>query len=186
MANELGTDVMAKMLKLTARRLQQLENEGVVQKSERGRWPMIPTLHAYIDYLRALATRGDVEGTTADAYTTERARLTKTKADIAELERQKLAGEVIPADAVQSAWAALLSVARTRLMGIGSKLAPRLKVLTTDNERKDAIDAEIIAALTALSGAHLDFTGDAQELDPGADPDGGPPGAAPPTEADGE
>lgn len=168
MAADFSTDVMAKLLDLTPRRLQQLAAEGVLPKSERGRWPLIGCVQGYVKYLRERSIAGDAAG--SDIYTTERARLTKTRADLAEMERQRLMGETILAREVEATWVALLSVMRTRLLGIGAKVAPRLKVLTSDAERKDAIDREVEAALKALSSAGIDFDPPAV-----AGPDGGAP-----------
>jgi phage terminase Nu1 subunit (DNA packaging protein) len=52
---EIGTIPLAtcaKLLKLTARRVNQLEQSGVIPKASRGRYVTVAVVHAYIDYLR--------------------------------------------------------------------------------------------------------------------------------------
>ena len=53
-----GVDTISKLLLLTPRRIQQLVREGVLPRSERGRYELVPVVQAYVGYrLRYSARR---------------------------------------------------------------------------------------------------------------------------------
>lgn len=47
-----GAGQMAKLLMLTRERLRQLAKEGVIPAAERGKYPLVQTIQAYIEWLR--------------------------------------------------------------------------------------------------------------------------------------
>ena len=62
-----------------------------------------------------MAKAGDV---TVHSLVAERSRLTKIKADAAEVEARKLAGELVPAADIEAAWLAVAGAVRSRLLAI--------------------------------------------------------------------
>jgi len=80
--------VIARLLDLSERRVQQLVRDGVIPKAERGRYELVGAVRGYVRYLRDLVLKSETGG--AD-YASERARLVKARADLAEME----AGRVI-------------------------------------------------------------------------------------------
>ena len=81
----------------------------------------------------------------------ERSRLTKIKADAAEVEARKVAGELVPAADIQAAWLAVVGAVRSRLLAIPTRTAPRLVALKTAAEAQALLRKEINAALAALA-----------------------------------
>ena len=92
-------NVIAKLLKLTERRVQQLSKEGVIPKAEHGRYELAPAVQGYIGYLqeRVAPRREDDDPARVD-YHAEKARLTKWQADMAEMEAAKMRGALVDAD----------------------------------------------------------------------------------------
>ena len=52
MATTYSTTTIAKLLKLSERRVQQLTKDGIIPKVDRGKYELVPAVHGYIDYLR--------------------------------------------------------------------------------------------------------------------------------------
>ena len=98
--------VIARLLDLSERRVQQLSREGVIPKAERGRYDLVGAVRGYVAYLRDLAVKAQ---SGAPDFGVERARLIKAKADLAEMEADGRRGELLPADAVEAAWTAVLA-----------------------------------------------------------------------------
>ena len=67
----------------------------------------------------------------APDFGAERARLIKAKADIAEMEAGGRRGELLPAEAVEAAWTAMLARLRARLLVLPDRLAPLCHEETT-------------------------------------------------------
>lgn len=110
--------ILAKVLLLTERRVQQLSAEGVLPKASRGEYELIPTVQAYIRYLRARAD-GSENG---DA----KKRLVNAKARLAEMVAEKQSAQLIPRAHVVAGMEAAFANARARLLAIPTKAAPRL------------------------------------------------------------
>ena len=105
--------VIARLLDLSERRIQQLSRDGVIPKAERGQYDLVAAVRGYVAYLRDLAVKAQAG---APDFGAERARLIKAKADLAEMEADGRRGELLPADAVEAAWTAVLARLRARLL----------------------------------------------------------------------
>ena len=99
-ANAQPIAVIARLLDLSERRIQQLSREGVIPKAERGQYDLVAAVRGYVAYLRDLAVKAQAG---APDFGAERARLIKAKADLAEMEADGRRGELLPADAVEVA-----------------------------------------------------------------------------------
>ena len=178
--------VIARLLDLTERRVQQLARDGIIPASaragpDRGRYDLVGTVRGYVRYLRELATRSQ---TGAADFGVERARLIKAKADLAEMDAAVRRGDLLPAAQVEEAWIAVLARLRARLLVLPDRLAPLVHeestIAGTRAQIRDAI-TEALAELAGLpvvavepSGTRAPGAGDPQCADdPGAaaDPD---------------
>jgi hypothetical protein len=88
-------------------------------------------------------------------YERERARLTKAQADRTELEAAELRGEMVLAEHVIEAWARMLGSARSRLLSLPTKAAPRARAAASDEEAASLIESEVLEALEELSSDGL-------------------------------
>jgi phage terminase Nu1 subunit (DNA packaging protein) len=134
---------LAKLFNLTAVRVQQLATDGVVIKAARGRYDLWSSIRNYIKFLqeRKVNQWGADQG---GEYEGHRSRLTKARADMAEVQASLLKGSVHEASAVESVWSDMIGNARTKLLAIPSKLAPRVH----GQESLAAIKTELESAVT--------------------------------------
>jgi len=148
---------LANICNLTNERIQQLTKENVIIKKERGRYELWASLKNYIKYLqvRVGGSRGasgdEVEGDDAGNYQRHRARLYKAKAENAEIEVGLIKGNVHESRAVEKVWDDMISNARSKLLAMPTKLAPKLEGVTDIAELKEIIESEIYQALQELS-----------------------------------
>jgi phage terminase Nu1 subunit (DNA packaging protein) len=161
--------VIARLLDLSERRVQQLSREGVIPKAERGQYDLVAAVRGYVAYLRDLAVRAEAG---APDFGVERARLIKAKADIAEMEASGRRGELLPAEDVEAAWTAVLARLRARLLVLPDRLAPLWHQETTIAGVRDQIRKAVREALDELAATPV----------VAADPDGAGPAGGDGTE----
>jgi phage terminase Nu1 subunit (DNA packaging protein) len=167
--------VIARLLDLTERRVQQLAREGVIPPAarsgaERGRYDLVGAVRGYVHYLREQAARS--QSGTAD-FGAERARLVKAKADLAEMDAGARRSDLLPVADVEAAWIAVLERLRARLLVLPDRLAPLLHEETTIAGARASIRVAIAEALTELSSLPVDKAPD-PDGDPSPDPGGAP------------
>jgi hypothetical protein len=126
-------------LGLNERNFHRLVEEGVIPKAGNGQYILGDITEAYWQ------SRFQTEGLEA-----EQTRLTKAKADLAELELAEQRGEVHRAAAVMRVWADNVINAKTRLLAIPTKCAPEL-VGKTLLEITAKLKEEVSEALNELA-----------------------------------
>jgi len=93
---EVDINRLAKILNVTPRRVQQLVHEGM-PKSGKGRYPLIACIHWYIKFWQDRA-EGRVSGyghnVQKEGVVAAKERLTRTQADIAQIDYQERVGAV--------------------------------------------------------------------------------------------
>lgn len=176
---DVGT--LAKLFNLTAVRIQQLAKDGVVTKTERGRYDLWSSIRGYIKFLQERKVN-QWDGDDAGDWHKHRARLTAAKADMAEMQAAILKGTVHEASAVELVWTDHLMACRAKLLAMPKKLAPRVH----GSEKLTSIEAEIESAvaeaLNELASYDPNIVTDRyvsahrEELDAAAQMDGEPVG----------
>ena len=139
---------IATVLGISNARVQQLAADGVLPRAGVGLYDIPACVQAFVRHKLVKAKASDV---TVHSLMAERSRLTKIKADAAEVEARKLAGELVPAADIEAAWLAVAGTVRTRLLLIPAKTAPRIVALKTPVEAQALLRNEINAALTAIA-----------------------------------
>jgi phage terminase Nu1 subunit (DNA packaging protein) len=165
--------VIARLLDLSERRVQQLSREGVIPKAERGQYDLIGSVRGYVRYLRDQAVRAQAG---APDYASERARFIRARADLAEMDAEARRGVMIPAGEVEGAWIAVLALLRTRLLALPDRLAPIAHDQATVGDTRNLIRAAIREVLDDLAqpDIRLDAQADTDRNDdPEADRDPG-------------
>ena len=150
--NTVPLSTVAKLLDLTERRVNQLVKEGVLPRAARGRYELVPVVRAYISYLRDKAVNTDVG---VFDYPAHRARLTSAKADMAEMEREQMKDNLIPADDVADAWDAMASNMRAKLLSIPTKSATQVFAAKNQTEAKKILKEAINDALQELAAIEV-------------------------------
>ncbi len=163
--------VIAKLLDLSERRVQQLSREGVIPKAERGQYDLIGSVRGYVCYLRDQALKAQAG---APDYAAERARFIRARADLAEMEAKEKRRSLIAADQVEAAWIAVLALLRTRLLALPDRLAPQVFEQSTVGDTRNLIRAAIREVLDDLAEPDIEFKTD-PDIDGLSDPetDGG-------------
>jgi phage terminase Nu1 subunit (DNA packaging protein) len=154
--------VIAKLLDLSERRVQQLSREGVIPKATRGQYDLIGSVRGYVRYLRDQAARAQAG---APDYASERARFIRARADLAEMEAEQRRGALIAAEDVEAAWIAVLALLRTRLLALPDRLAPLAFEQSTVGDTRNLIRAVLREVLDDLAETDV-------RSEPDTDPDG--------------
>ena len=152
---------LAAALGLTAARVNQLIDEGIVIRDELSRSGRVMLFDSLRNYF--LSRKTTDEGTN---YWLEKARHEKVKRELSELKLRKESGELYEAATVERVLAELMTTFKSKLEGTGHKLAPRLEGLTA-SAICDIIDEEIADILKELSddvkGERYDAEADTDE-----------------------
>ena len=182
MAEGIPIKQIAQLLVIKESYVHELVRDGVLPPPiSRGHYALVPCVQGYIAFLRDRAHASQGSGSTA--YASQRARLTKAKADAAELEARSKLGELVPAVEVRETWVALVSVMRTRLLAIPARVAARVMMAKNIVEIAGLIRTEIYEALDALAKGQVETTATlaiehSPELGNGSGPNTRRPGAA--------
>ena len=150
------TSTVCRLLDLTPQRVAQLTAAGVLQKAARGRYHLVPTVRAYIRYLRDRAVGRD-GAEVEDDYRKGRARLIRIQADIAQLTYDEKEEALIPAGEAKRVWMALAGNMRTRLLAIPKQLAPILPTLSGAAEREAVLRDAISDALEEIARTDVEL-----------------------------
>jgi phage terminase Nu1 subunit (DNA packaging protein) len=161
--------VIAKLLDLSERRVQQLSREGVIPKATRGQYDLVGSVRGYVRYLRDQAAKAHAG---APDYAAERARFIRARADLAEMEADQKRGSVIVAGDVEAAWIAVLALLRTRLLALPDRLAPLVHAEASPAGARDVIRNALREALEELAESDVRPERD-DETDPDAAGNGG-------------
>ena len=145
-------EIVAELLDLTPRRVYQLTKEGIIPKASRGRYELVPAVRGYIKYLRDRAINADVK----DGDTDHRKRLTKARADIAEKEAERLAGNLVPVDRAEQVWTDAVANFRQRTLAVAHKAAPMVAVEEDIDQCHEIIEAHLHEALAELAGTQFE------------------------------
>jgi phage terminase Nu1 subunit (DNA packaging protein) len=178
---------LAKLFNLTDMRVQQLSKMGVTMRAAHGRYELWPSIKGYISYLQE---RAGVKAATSNAegeddggdYNRHRARLYRSKADQSEIQVALIRATVHESEAVAKVWDDMIANARSKLLSMPVKLAPRLEGVMDRKEIKAVMEAAIYEALNELSTydpvrvTRQSVPGDQPEMEAPAPADGEPMG----------
>jgi len=147
MATSFNIEAIAKLLKLSERRVQQLAKDNIIPKAERGKYDLVSSVHGYIDFLKAKAG-GDF---TAEEVLKNKNKLLKAKAEIAEIEKKKATGELIPKEEVKRTWLELVHKIKQKLLSIPNKVAPVVVTVKNISEIKLILQDKLYEALYEIT-----------------------------------
>lgn len=147
---------IAKLLMLSERRIQQLTKEGVIPRSERGRYELAPAVQGYVRYLqeRVAGTAGAVGEID---FHKEKARKMRADADLAEIEASLRKGDAIAADEVKRGWQIILGEVRANLLGnTPARIAARLVGVKDEASMRRVVTDEIRLSMQAAADADVE------------------------------
>ncbi len=140
------------LLNLTERRVQQLVDEGIIIRPERGRYDLVRSVRGYVEWLQTRAVKGDAEA----ADDVEKAKLRKltAEAELAEQKSAQIKGELVAASDVEREWASIFRQLRSSILAIPSRMGAALPHLTKHDI--EVLDRGLRRALTDLGTAPRD------------------------------
>ena len=138
---------IARILDLTERRVRQLKEQDIIQEYAPGLYELIPTVHAYVNYLRK---RNPESGENID-YNTERAKFMRAKRLDVEFDLGVKEGSLHTSEDVETAMSSILISFKSRLMALPSKLSPILAKKTDKTEIQQILKDTVHEALNALA-----------------------------------
>jgi phage terminase Nu1 subunit (DNA packaging protein) len=141
---------LAELFGYTTQRIDQLVDEGFVVKRSRGKYSVWESIKGLILH-RDTKKKNQWDGEEGGDYEAHRARLTKAKADVAEIQASIAKGQAHDAGAVEAVWTDMLMNCRSKLLGMPSKLAPKLRNETDLAVCKDLIEQAVHEALAELA-----------------------------------
>lgn len=141
---------MAQALKLSTTRVNELCDEKILMRDETSRSGQVLLFESLRNYF--LSKKTTDEGVN---YWQEKARHEKAKRELAELKLQKARGEVYDAAEYEATLLEALTDFKTKLTGLGHKLAKRLEGQTA-GAICDIIDAEVEQTVKELVKALFD------------------------------
>ena len=162
MASTLKTTYPAKtiseILDLTERRVRQLVTDGILPKnSERGRYELIPTVRAYIHWLRDRSLYGEAKAQKANVISLDEARRRKltAEAELAELDLSKEQGKVVAIEETEHSWTEVLGAVRSKILSLPTTMAAQVAVETDQKLVKEILTNAVEQALTELSAIEI-------------------------------
>jgi phage terminase Nu1 subunit (DNA packaging protein) len=147
----ISTDVLAKALDVTPRRVRQLAQEGVFPRQAHGKWDLAKCLLAYVRHvqkeLRGRNGSGE-NGAEIPGLTAERERRLRVQRERDEIRLAKERGALIPVETYRRELTEAFSTVRERLLGL-KRLAPDLEGLPRAmiEIRLDAAVRDVLASL---------------------------------------
>lgn len=150
-----STTELAMVLGLSARRIQQMAQDGTIIAAQRGRFPLCDSAQRYINFLSKDAVseedlKVDKVKRTADAS------LRSTKAKIAQLELQELQGKMHSSDDVEAITSDLIFAIRGALIALPGRLAVDAAKVETPAEAAELIRKEVHKIMRELSNYQYD------------------------------
>lgn len=149
---------ISEILDLTERRVRQLVVDGILPKnSERGRYELIPTVRAYIHWLRDRSLYGESKARKENVISLDEARRRKltAEAELAELNLAKEQGKVVSIEEVELSWTEVLGAVRSKILSLPTTMAAQIAVETDHKIVKELLTNSVEQALTELSAVEI-------------------------------
>lgn len=148
---------LAEYLGLSTRRIRQLYKEGVVLKSQRGRYDLKGSVLGYIKSIRQAESKKDVDleklKISKEAESLMHERLKKRKTELVVLEMEK---KLHRSEDVEYFWNSIILAAKSRLTSIPVKTAPLLVGIEDRKEIQAILKREVADALNELAEYDID------------------------------
>lgn len=147
-----STEELASLVGLSGRRIRQLADEGVIRKLDRNQFPLADSLQSFWRH-REEEIRAEFEESdcAAASYEKERARLTKAKADKAEIEAALLKGTIHDGAAVAAVVGDMIANFRTKVLSIPNSCAAVVADLSDAESCRSVLDERCREACQELS-----------------------------------
>lgn len=138
---------LAEWLGVSERSVRDFAKAGTVVRAAKNAYALQPSIRAYVEHLRGVASGRAATADLADL----RRREALARAERYEIANAKSRGELVPAAEFERAWTAAYKIVRNHLLAVPARVRQALPTLTAHDV--DTIDREVRAALTEASKA---------------------------------
>lgn len=142
---------LAKLFNMTDERIRQLAKMGVVVKEAQGRYDLWASIKGYIAYLQERKVGGGTDNGEDPTIAGEKLRKMQADADMAIMERDKMAGQLIPVDEMVRDVNKMLAAFRARCMAIPTSVAPQVALAPSAQKAEELIRLAVNEALEELA-----------------------------------
>lgn len=139
---------LAKLLGISDRHVRNLANEGIIKKTEKGRYLFLESVQGYIDYIES---RNDANVDLKEEKIKEEIERIKKDTELKEIKIAEQKNQLHSATIVEEVMTGMLSNMKGKLLSISSKIAPAVIALDNLGEIQDIIQDEIFEVLEELS-----------------------------------
>jgi hypothetical protein len=141
----LNTTEATRLLGATPNMINELIKRRVLRRGPDGKFDAVELVHSFQKHREeVLQRRWAVDGEA-------KARFARAKAAMAELKLQQQRRELLPANQVIAAYAAMVERCRSRLLAVPRKVGPRMQLARSTADAEGMMRREIEAALTEFS-----------------------------------
>lgn len=149
---KVNTTTLAVILGLTARRVQQLTQDGVFVAKDRGQYVLSEAIQKYVES----RTREKVKSSAEREKILAEVKIKKAKATIATLEAEELQGKMHRSEDVAAMTEDLVFTIRSMLLALPSRLATDVSEVSSPTEAAEVIRKEVFMVLRELSNYRYD------------------------------
>lgn len=139
---------LAKILGITDRHVRNLANEGVIKKTEKGKYLFVESIQGYIEYLEM---KNEVDIDLKDEKIKEETKKIKKDIELKSLKIAELKNQLHSAPIIEEVMTNMLVALKGKLLSISNKLAPAVIACDNLGEIQDIIHSEILDTLEELS-----------------------------------
>ena len=151
---EVSTTELATVLGITARRVQQMAQDGTLQPVSRGRFALADSVQAYIKFLAAPMDKEDLKLEKARRAAEVQQKVAKSS--IAKMESEEMKGNMHRSEDVQAITSDLVYAFRGALAALPGRLAMDVAAVDTPAEASDIIRKEVNKAMAELTEYEYD------------------------------
>jgi len=144
-------ETLASFFKISTRKIRGLAQSGVIPKADKNQYLLKESINGYTEHLRHVAARWTASPDEAapGSVESERARLTRAKADEQERKNQVACGQLVKSISVENEWSGILRGVRDAILAVPERIRSRHTELS--NPQIETIDLEIRQALEDIA-----------------------------------
>ena len=152
---EVSTTELATVLGVTARRVQQMAQDGTVPTARKGRFLLAESVQRYIEFLSD-GPMDEEEKKFKKTRMVAETTIKAAKATVAKLEADELKGKMHRSEDVAAMTEDLVYTIRSALSALPGRLAVDAAAAATPAEASEVIRAEVSKVMRELAGYHYD------------------------------
>ena len=144
---KVSTADLAKLLSVNERTITKLVDKKVLRRESRGTFDTVDAVAAYVAHREGVVAAEQGVGD----YGKARAQLYLERARAARIKREQLEGSLVKVADVVAFNVGIVTLVKNRLLGVPTKVAPRLVGLKNAAEAEALVRAEVYEALTEIA-----------------------------------